>query len=95
MNLFRLYDENDCLISRPYPIKFWSVYERIKVGIPRTNNNSESRNRTFNLRTSITLPNIVHFITEPLKGEKVDKFNFVRAQNGLLNEISIFTLKKN
>lgn len=65
-----------------YEIAFWNVYDRVLLNIPRTSNNAETWNRTFNLRTVVANPNIAQFIMDVLREEEADIFNIKRALNG-------------
>lgn len=71
-----------------FEVKFWNVYYRVMNNLPRTTNNAESWNRTFNMRTAVANPNIAQFINDLLREEESIIFNIKRATIGK------FTLKK-
>jgi MULE transposase domain len=68
-----------------FNIEFWNAYVRILKGVPRTSNNAESWNRTFNLRVDNPHPNIAHFISCLLQMEYLDLYDLMHCHKGIFN----------
>ncbi|KAG0434004.1 hypothetical protein DMUE_5336, partial [Dictyocoela muelleri] len=60
----------------------WSVYERLKLNIPRTNNGAVGWHRGLNDSIGITHPNIALFINKILNKENEENYKLIQLKTG-------------
>lgn len=65
-----------------YEIEFWNVYDRVLLNIPRTTNNLEAWNNSFNKQNEISHPNIAYLIEKMLNEEELNRMCVLQAKKG-------------
>lgn len=78
-------DKYEIVTNPTYSVEFWNARERVLNDICRTTNSAESFHRTLNYRYNNPHPNIAYYINELLNEEEKDRYELIRATNGIFD----------
>ena len=79
---FGSYNEQETWEEPRFSLECWSVYKRVRQGIPRTTNAAEGWYRGLNAVIRNAHPNIAQFINELLNKEEIDIYKFTQVKEG-------------
>ncbi|KAG0428329.1 hypothetical protein DMUE_5830, partial [Dictyocoela muelleri] len=66
-----------------FEVSFWSAYERVLNGLPRTTNSCEGWHKNLNFHCEISHPNIAKFINTLQKIEETVRYRLIQVSEGI------------